>query len=340
MQRELLMIKQKLITIDLLRVLFAISIMIYHYTTWSKQDTSRLLDILSIYAVEGFFVISGIVLMYNYYDNYTSRKHFIHRFFRIAPLFYLAVFLELLRHYNSTYFGYKDLETLEFEVLSNLSFFNIFQPYRASVVSSWSIMVEGGLYIIFPMVLYMFKHYNIKKVFLLISFISMFIYIIFNFFVFDQSLGFQNNFYTNIFFHLYFFLFGMLIGYLKLKNINFFSLPIIIIFIVGLIYLININSYADIIHNENRIVLSVITLLVIGYFTLNDWLSEIPEQLQNIIKVFSNLTYSIYLFNFFIFYNILEYKNIYIMMIVTIGLSIPIYYLYEKKFILLGKKYA
>ena len=337
------MIKQKLITIDFLRVVFAASVMIYHYNTWSNQDTNGILDILSIYAVEGFFVISGIVLMYNYFDNYTTKKYFIHRFFRIVPLFYLAVILELLRHYNSTYFGYKDLETLGIGVLSNLSFFNIFQPYRASVVSSWSIMVEGGFYIVFPMVLYMFKHYNIKKVFLLISFISIFIYIIFNFFVFDQSLGFQNNFYTNIFFHLHFFLFGMLIGYLKLKNINCFSLPVIIILIIGLIYLIDINSYADIIHNENRIVLSVITLLVIGYFTFNDWLSEIPKQLQNIIKAFSNLTYSIYLLHFFVFYtfyNILEYKNIYIMMMVTIGLSIPIYYLYEKKFILLGKKYA
>jgi peptidoglycan/LPS O-acetylase OafA/YrhL len=138
------MIKQKLITIDFLRVLFAISVMIYHYNTWSKQDTSGLLDILSIYAVEGFFVISGIVLMYNYFDNYTAKKYFIHRFFRIVPLFYLAVVLELLRHYNSAYFGYKDLEALGVGVVSNLSFFNIIQPYRASVVSSWSIMVEGG----------------------------------------------------------------------------------------------------------------------------------------------------------------------------------------------------
>jgi peptidoglycan/LPS O-acetylase OafA/YrhL len=118
--------------------------MIYHYNTWSKQDTSGLLDILSIYAVEGFFVISGIVLMYNYFDNYNAKKYFIHRFFRIAPLFYLAIVLELIRHYNSTYFGYNDLEALSLGVLSNVSFFNIIQPYRASVVSSWSIMVEGG----------------------------------------------------------------------------------------------------------------------------------------------------------------------------------------------------
>jgi len=138
------MIRQKLITIDFLRVLFAISVMIYHYNTWSDQDTSGTLDILSIYAVEGFFVISGIVLMYNYYNNFTMKKYFLHRFFRIAPLFYLAVVLELLRHYNSPYLGYKDLESLGIGVLSNISFFNIFQPYRASVVSSWSIMVEGG----------------------------------------------------------------------------------------------------------------------------------------------------------------------------------------------------
>jgi peptidoglycan/LPS O-acetylase OafA/YrhL len=195
----------------------------------------------------------------------------------------------------------------------------------------------------FPLVLFMFKKYSYKSIYISIIIASMLIYIIFNFYIFDKNLGFQNNLYTNIFFHLHFFLFGMLMGYMKLKNISFISLPTTIIFIVGLIYFLDIKNYTDIIHDENRIILSIITLLIIGYFTFNDWLSEVPKRLQNTIEAFSNLTYSIYLLHFFVFYtlyNILGYENIYIMMIVTISLAIPLYYLYEKKFILLGKKYA
>jgi len=202
--------------------------------------------------------------------------------------------------------------------------------------------LRGGLYILFPIILYMFKQYSIKRIYFLISFISLVIYIIFNSFLFDKSLGFQNNFYTNVFFHLQFFLFGVLIGYMKIKNISFFSLPTISICIIGLIYFIDIGSYADIILDENRLILSTITILFIGYFTFNDWLSKVPRSAHKAVSIFSNLTYSIYLLHFFVFYaiyNVLGYANIYIMMLVTISLSIPTYYYYEKRFILLGKRY-
>jgi peptidoglycan/LPS O-acetylase OafA/YrhL len=130
---------------------------------------------------------------------------------------------------------------------------------------------------------------------------------------------------------------------MKLKNISFASLPTTIISILSLIYFLDIKSYADIIHDENRIILSIVTLLIIGYFTFNDWLLKIPKIFQSTIKSFSNLTYSIYLLHFFVFYscyNILGYENIYIMMLITISISIPTFYLYEKKFILWGRNYA
>jgi len=317
--------------------------MVYHFNNWSGQTTNTILDILSIYAVEGFFVISGIVLIYNYYEKFKLKQYIIHRFFRIAPLFYLALVLEQLRHYTSSYFGYENLSSFLIEMTNNVMFFHIFQPHRSAVVSGWSIMIEVGLYILFPFLLIFFNKNNFKRIVFFVSFYAVITFVIFNFFIFNPSNGFENSIYTNILFHIPFFIFGMTIGYMKLFNIKFLPLWSLTLLLFILILFLNIEDQLSLILNQNRVLLTIITILFLGYFTFNDILSTLSPALIKIVSFFSNLTYSIYLLHFFVFYigfNLYHINNIYILMIITILVSIPTYYYYERLFIKLGRSYA
>jgi len=95
--------------IDGLRGILACSVMLYHYTVWAGIDVgprfSGLLSAVAFYAVEAFFVISGISLAFVYERTDFSRPRtvgtfFVRRFFRIAPLFYAvlaATFMSFIR---------------------------------------------------------------------------------------------------------------------------------------------------------------------------------------------------------------------------------------------------
>ncbi len=87
----------RLESLDWLRGLLALSIMIYHLTGWKlyQPDSNELLGRLGIYGVSMFFILSGLAMAAGY-ANYirgagTAAKFFVRRIFRIWPLLWLAV---------------------------------------------------------------------------------------------------------------------------------------------------------------------------------------------------------------------------------------------------------
>lgn len=87
----------RLESLDWLRGLLALSIMVYHLTGWElyQPDASELLGRLGIYGVSMFFVVSGLSMAAGYSgfirSPQTAVRFFIRRIFRIWPLLWVAV---------------------------------------------------------------------------------------------------------------------------------------------------------------------------------------------------------------------------------------------------------
>jgi peptidoglycan/LPS O-acetylase OafA/YrhL len=113
--------------------------------------------LLGVYGVQLFFIASALTLLMSWQrsrDPFRLRsiKFFIRRFFRIAPLYFLAIpFYWIVKQRTAADF---DLESL----LATLLFFNAWSPYYIPTVpgwmpvpGGWSIGVEFCFYIIFPL---------------------------------------------------------------------------------------------------------------------------------------------------------------------------------------------
>lgn len=102
--------------VDGLRGLFAIGVMLHHYVMWFGVPVNGYVDgfltKIGIYAVSGFFVISGASLYHVYRGPMTNalvREFYLRRFLRIAPLYYVTCVVDMLGHYalGHPYLGYE-----------------------------------------------------------------------------------------------------------------------------------------------------------------------------------------------------------------------------------------
>jgi peptidoglycan/LPS O-acetylase OafA/YrhL len=141
-----------------LRGLAGLWILLYHAHFLPTPNPSRPLwagifvDVGGM-AVMLFFVISAFSLMYTYPNRLKSSKpildFYIHRFFRIVPLFYLVL----------CYYIVWDKFRLDYQhpfatIFSNLTLtFNLIPNHQTAIVwAGWSIGVEVLFYLIFPFV--------------------------------------------------------------------------------------------------------------------------------------------------------------------------------------------
>jgi peptidoglycan/LPS O-acetylase OafA/YrhL len=89
-------------SIDALRGLMALAVVLYHLHVWTHALGGAARDavvVLGTYSVDGFFMVSGLCFFHRY--ALTSRRgralwrFHVKRFFRIAPLYYVAMALTL-----------------------------------------------------------------------------------------------------------------------------------------------------------------------------------------------------------------------------------------------------
>jgi len=117
------------------------------------------------YGVQLFFIISALTLLLSYnkrkkYDRRPLLAFFIRRFFRIAPLFYLAAIsypvLSYLDMFSSSNINYVD-------ILNTMFFMHGWDPERINLVvpGGWSIAVEMNFYLIFPLLFLLLS--NLRK---------------------------------------------------------------------------------------------------------------------------------------------------------------------------------
>jgi exopolysaccharide production protein ExoZ len=147
--------------LDQLRGILAFCVMIYHYAEWHgiilPWPAQKPFELLGIYAVSTFYVLSGCALFIVYQrrkiDNKFFSEFWIKRAFRIVPLFWLATLLVVLTQKEATQEWSQYLNAsrlfLNFSLL-----FSWFDPSAYLATGAWSIGNEWAFYTLFPFILW------------------------------------------------------------------------------------------------------------------------------------------------------------------------------------------
>ncbi|MCG7531147.1 acyltransferase [Psychrobium sp. MM17-31] len=126
------------------------------------QETATFLTVYGRMGVQLFFVISALTLCLSMEsrsaERYPVGNFFIRRYFRIAPMYILGVFI-----YSPLVFDHfpNAESTLSFYLLhvTLLHGFSV-DAFRAVVPGGWSIGVEFIFYLIFPALFFLLRKYN------------------------------------------------------------------------------------------------------------------------------------------------------------------------------------
>jgi exopolysaccharide production protein ExoZ len=147
---------ERLKTLDYLRGLAALSILVYHFSTWNFGGQSAQMPIgrMGIYGVALFYILSGMT-MYHVYSaqwetTWRQLKDFVlKRVFRIFPLLWLAILLTLLLNQAPV-----DWRALVLDLSGLFAFLKWESNYA---LGAWSIGNELAFYVFFPLIMLVAK---------------------------------------------------------------------------------------------------------------------------------------------------------------------------------------
>lgn len=136
---------------------------------WAMQQGSK--------GVQLFFIISALTLSTAWTTAHANERHakpafFVRRFFRIAPMFYLAIILYIpLNGLSATYWAPNGIGW--WSILMTTLFIHGLHPesINAVVPGGWSIAVEVIFYLCFPLLIRHIQSLGKAILFVLISFI-------------------------------------------------------------------------------------------------------------------------------------------------------------------------
>jgi peptidoglycan/LPS O-acetylase OafA/YrhL len=133
----------------------ALAVAFYHFTIWYPVfQPGRFMAYTAAkaghYGVEGFFIISGFCFFHIYgpgsFRGRGLRDFHIKRFLRIAPLYYLAVALNV-----ALGLSVGPPPTLRMLAENATLTFGLFHPNHSLVLGGWSIGIEYVFYMVFPL---------------------------------------------------------------------------------------------------------------------------------------------------------------------------------------------
>jgi len=142
-------------SLDILRGLMALAVAFYHFTIWYPVfQPGRFMAYTAAkvghYGVEGFFIISGFCFFHIYgpgsFRGRGLMDFHIKRFLRIAPLYYLAVALNL-----ALGLAVGPQPTARMLAENATLTFGLFHPNHSLVLGGWSIGIEYVFYMVFPL---------------------------------------------------------------------------------------------------------------------------------------------------------------------------------------------
>ena len=163
--------------IDALRGWAILAVILVHVWIWTGANSDFLnrLSAKGAYGVQLFYLISALTLMLSFQHQreqaaFSWRDYFIRRFFRIAPLFYLAICLYgpmwqfVPRYWMPEGIG-------GWQIMASFTFLHGWHPLtvNAIVPGGWSMAVEMTFYCLFPLLCLVVTSLNRALIFVLLS---------------------------------------------------------------------------------------------------------------------------------------------------------------------------
>lgn len=163
----------------LLRLLLAVLVMLSHGNYLFKTGYEHALFHSAEWAVNGFFVISGLLISWSIERQFNWRAYSIKRFVRIYPLYAVVIAIQMvvLIYFSTMPVPFKDIGHY---MVANLSTLNFMKPTLGDMVdfpfngSLWTIKIEVMFYIALPFYLWFVKRLGLP--FVLASWLAAFVY--------------------------------------------------------------------------------------------------------------------------------------------------------------------
>ncbi len=321
----------------------ALCIMVYHYFSWTfhAYDSATFLGVLGIYGVSIFYILSGLTL-YHVYNNKLDFSNlysfFVKRIFRILPLLWLSIFLNIFL-LGQTY----DFRTI---FLNASGLFGFLDHDNYITTGAWSIGNELVFYSLFPMIIILnrWKHYWTEIFFI----ITLMIAIYFAFWGLNSSENFSHQWtiYINPMNQIFLFTGGILIGkIIGLKKSNTTSLLLFIVCVLFILFYPNSGDQINLVSGWNRIIYSFLSFILTISFLLIDTII-INKIVDWGLTKLGHISYSLYLLHAIVFWTVAKFINrvesqtlfLTICFISTIVVSYLSYNYLEMKFSKLGKR--
>jgi len=288
-------------SLDYLRGVMAISVMVYHYVVWSGVElaSDSLLSKLGIYAVSIFYILSGLSLSIVYRGKISSNKDMceflIKRLFRIAPLFWISVSSALIIGFAATFLKHQNYSIDIYKVFLNYSLlFGFLDPTAYLSAGAWSIGNEMVFYVVLPILFF----FSLEKPWLLplAIAIALGIGLFFSTFVIDESgpLVDQWSVYINPLNQIFLFLGGVAIAaYAKpMARRSATGIVAITAFLIFLLYPV-VGDRVQLVTDFGRVIFSVASFAFVWATYASN--AQFSGYIDRVMLFFGESCYSIYL---------------------------------------------
>ena len=294
--------------LDSLRGIAILGVMILHASKLSHQPSNVIeLTLSGQRGVQLFYVLSAFTLFLSTDNRKNKEKNptynfFIRRFFRIAPLYYLAIVGNIIIT-KLTHLRLTEDKLTTYDIISGFLFVNGFNPNSINSVAKggWSIAVESSFYILFPL---LYSNFNSLKKSILLLILSIFVCIPISWKLADFYPAFTEYFTVRYFpIELPIFCMGIftyqlwkerenIINYSKVNIKNRQIISIILILYSSAIFIFSFP------YDNGTLMLSssAFIFLILG-LAIHNWYFLVNPFTQFLGKI----SYSLYLIHFFIF---------------------------------------
>jgi peptidoglycan/LPS O-acetylase OafA/YrhL len=341
---------RKLDYIDALRGLAILGVIIVHtdiYGTSNLSDFFKSVVVKGQSGVQLFFIASAFTLFYSFRNRVTTelspvRNFFIRRFFRIVPLYYIAITYYLIK---------SDALIPPGAIFANITFLHAFHPsWISSIVpGGWSIGVEMTFYLALPFLFFRIKNINQAFIFFMIALVVRYIL-----FIAFMKTSFVNE---SVLWQEYMYLYFP-------SQLPLFALGIIMYFIICEGQLFNKISGKSILLFSAMILAQLVTGIDLmptqvrfglGFLVLGIALSRFKFKLivNPVINYIGKISFSMYFIHFAVLHWLTVFKlidyaengvlnyilKLSVVILLTVLFSSATYYLVEVPFQKLGKKF-